>query len=183
MIDLTPARFGPKNWARDRLQRRRSEALPAGVAADVRAGSDPPAAARARPHASRITRDTNVAWSLDEDLCARRALSNVHPSHGRHRADSMTYARTGASTRTRRAASVFAADDELSAPLRPQEVRRVYPFFPVVAASLARNFEWRGARFDGRPARSCSTYTEPTTTSASGRSRTPSGPSASSGGR
>lgn len=40
-----------------------------------------------------------------------------------------------------------AADDDATLRAFVQEVRRVYPFFPAVAARVREDFEWRGYRF------------------------------------
>ena len=50
-----------------------------------------------------------------------------------------------------------------------QEVRRFYPFFPMVGGRVQEAFEWRGHRFEEGARGCCSTCTGRTTTRAPGR--------------
>jgi fatty-acid peroxygenase len=140
MIDYAGT-LGPKNW-RARLQRRRSERFLACVAADVRAGriAPPPQSAA---HAVAHYRDTN-GRPLDEDLCAVELLNVIRPTVAIARF--MTYAALALHENPQSRARLAVDDAYLRAFV--QEVRRLYPFFPVVAGIARADFDWRGARFE-----------------------------------
>jgi fatty-acid peroxygenase len=140
MVDAAPA-VGPRNWSA-RLRRRRVERWAASLVRDVRAGklrapAESPVAAMAqlRDHDGTQPPPEIAAVELINLLrpivaVARYAVFAAHALE-RH-PEWRDRVRTDPDARAR-----FV-----------QEVRRFYPFFPVIAGTVRAPFSWRGHRFE-----------------------------------
>ena len=128
-------------YARARLGRRRAEAWCAGVVEQVRDGSLAAAEGSAL-HAVAGYREPGGDL-LEPRVAAVELLNVLRPTVAVHRwvalAALALHEHPGWRTALR------GSDDDVLPFVH--EVRRYYPFFPVVAARVRRTFEWRGVRF------------------------------------
>lgn len=132
---------GPMNWIA-RGRRMKSEGLIRRIVADVRAGR-----VEAEPNRALgiVTshRDLSGAF-LDEDVCTVELLNVVRPifAVARYLVFLMAALRDHPQLRPR------LTDDSAYRKAFVQEVRRLTPFFPVVAGIARQGFEWRGHHFE-----------------------------------
>ncbi|MGQ9365793.1 cytochrome P450 [Azospirillum sp. ST 5-10] len=140
MIDGAGA-VGPRNW-RGLLLRRRSERWLRAVVEAVRAG------ARAAPEGSPLQavvrhRDADGA-PLDTDVAVVELLNLLRPIVAV--SQFMVFAALALHEHPEsRAALEHGGDEELERFV--QEVRRFYPFFPVIGGRVRQPFDWRGRHF------------------------------------
>jgi fatty-acid peroxygenase len=140
MVDGAGA-VGPRNW-RALAHRYRAEQWARGVVRDVRAGRR-----KARDESVLHT----VATQLGEDgeplpvpVAAVELLNVLRPIVAVARF--VVFAADGLRARPQWADHVAESDEHLTAFV--QEVRRYYPFFPVIGGRVQQAFEWRGHSFD-----------------------------------
>ena len=140
MVDAAAA-VGPANWIA-RTRRRRAEAWAAHLIADVRAGH-----VEAGPHTAIRTiaeaGDHHDA-PLPEEVAAVEVLNLLRPivAVSRFLVFAVHAMHTHPGWRPR-------LEDDPDATTRfANEVRRFYPFFPVISGTVRREFEWRGRRFE-----------------------------------
>lgn len=140
MIDNAGA-VGPPNWMA-RVKRRRAERLMTRVVEDVRAGLVHPPQKTAA-HIISLHRETGGEL-LDPEIAAVELLNIVRPTVANARF--MTFALLALHRHAGTRSQLAEDDDYLEAFV--QEVRRFYPFFPVIAGKARTPFTWRGHRFE-----------------------------------
>ncbi|GAB3616220.1 cytochrome P450 [Okibacterium endophyticum] len=132
-------RFGPPNWIA-RARRRRTEAWAERVIDAARAGrfgDETPVAA----FAEHVDENGEL---LPAAVAAVELLNVLRPTVAVARF--MVFAVHALHTRGRWR-DQFAAGDDTDVLNFVHEVRRFYPFFPVIGGRVEREFEWRGHRF------------------------------------
>ncbi|WAP69919.1 cytochrome P450 [Jiella pelagia] len=132
---------GPMNWIA-RGRRMKSEGLIRRIVADVRAGR-----VEAEPNRALgiVTSHRDLSGAvLDEDVCTVELLNVVRPifAVARYLVFLMAALRDHPQLRPR------LTDDSAYRKAFVQEVRRLTPFFPVVAGIARQGFEWRGHHFE-----------------------------------
>lgn len=141
MIDAAGA-IGPWNWAAI-LMRRRTERWIAGIARKVRSGELRPAPGRALEV---ITAHRDLDGNpLDPEVVAVELINVLRPTIAIARF--ATFAALALHEHPQWRETLRAGDDA-ALELFVQEVRRFYPFFPVVGGRVRQAFEWRGRRFE-----------------------------------
>lgn len=134
------ATLGPRHW-RARLGRRREERLLEDLVATLRAEGREDAADHPL---NVIARHREEGRRLDPPVAAVELLNLLRPT--------VAIARYIAFAAHALACHASAADDcrngdESDVGNFVREVRRLYPFFPMIAARVRRDFTWRGHRF------------------------------------
>jgi fatty-acid peroxygenase len=142
MID-SPAAFGPRHW-RGKLARRRAEEWIGWLIEMVRAHHLPGAVDEPlQVIAWHCDLDGNL---LDLQVAAVEVLNLLRPTVAMSRY--VVFAALALHEHPQWRQKILACDESLH--FFVQEVRRFYPFFPVVAARVRENFEWNGYRFPER---------------------------------
>jgi len=128
-------------YVRARLGRRRAEAWCAGVVQQVRDGSLAPGEGSAL-HAVALYREPGGDL-LEPRVAAVELLNVLRPTVAVHRWVALAALALHEHPGSREA--LRDSDDDVLPFVH--EVRRYYPFFPVVAGRVRQGFEWRGVRF------------------------------------
>jgi fatty-acid peroxygenase len=135
---------GWKHWGA-RLARHRAERWAAGIIEQVRDGSLQPGQESAA-HVVAMWRDLD-GEPLTPRVAAVELLNVLRPTV----AVSVFIVQAAHALHRQPTWRQRLKDDERHLESFVQEVRRLYPFFPAVAARVKRDFEWRGDRFaEGR---------------------------------
>lgn len=136
------ALVGPPNWAA-RAQGRRTEAWARDIVRRVRSGEITPGAGTPLRLIADHVDEHGVA--LDEAGAAVELINVLRPvvAVGRY----IVFAAL-ALHRHPKWARAFAAGDDADLDHFADEVRRFYPFFPVVGGRATESFEWEGHRFE-----------------------------------
>ncbi|MBM7502974.1 cytochrome P450 [Agromyces aurantiacus] len=140
MVDAA-ATIGAPNWIA-RSRRRRAEAWAAALVADVRAGT-----VEAGEHtAIRMIADgsDHHGAPLPEEVAAVEVLNVLRPIV----AVSRFLVFAVHALHTHPAWEPVLAEDAAAATRFANEVRRFYPFFPVIAGTARRDFDWHGRNFE-----------------------------------
>jgi len=140
MID-SPAALGPRHW-RGRRARGRAERWIGNIVEDVRAGK------REAPEGSALHAVVSHREAggelLDGKVAAVEIINVLRPVVAVARF--VTFAALALHEHPECRDKLLAGEDGYSQ-MFVQEVRRFYPFFPLVAAVVREEFEWRGYRF------------------------------------
>ena len=140
MIDA-PAAVGPRHW-RGRTARARAERGLAGLVERVRSGARPAPEGTAL-HAVATHRDPG-GQRLDSRVAAVELLNVLRPTVAVDRF--IIFAALALHEHPRWRARLRDGTEQ-DAELFVQEVRRYYPFFPMVAARVRSAFDWQGVHF------------------------------------
>lgn len=132
--------FGPKHW-QARLARRRTERWISGFIEDIRAGRFTPPA-KSAAHLIAWHRELNGEL-LSPRIAAVELINVLRPTVAV--AVYIVFAALALHQHPECRAQLAAGDGD--AEHFVQEVRRFYPFFPLVAARVREDFEWRGYPF------------------------------------
>ena len=140
MIDA-PAAVGARHW-RGRIARRRAERGLAGLVESVRSGSRRAPEGTAL-HAVATYREPN-GQPLDSRIAAVELLNVLRPTVAVDRF--LIFAALALHEHPQWRARLRDGGEQ-DAQLFVQEVRRYYPFFPMVGARVRSAFDWQGVRF------------------------------------
>jgi fatty-acid peroxygenase len=135
--------FGPRNW-RGQLLRARTERWLRRVVEDARSGRRPlPAGSPADIIARHRELDGTL---LDPVHAAVEIINLLRPTVAVERF--LTFAALALHEHPECRERIAAADDDPYVDRFVQEVRRFYPFFPMVGGRARETFEWNGDRID-----------------------------------
>ncbi|WP_026939957.1 cytochrome P450 [Humibacter albus] len=141
MVDHA-ASFGPVNWG-ERSRRRRVEDWAVGVVERVRSGAV--TAAEASPLARIAAHEDGEGIRLPHTIAAVELLNLLRPIVAVARF--LEFAAV-ALYRHPEHADAFRRNHDEDLPGFAQEVRRFYPFFPLIAGRATRRLTWNGAEFE-----------------------------------
>lgn len=133
--------IGPRHW-RARRARKQAEAWAASLIAQVRDGRLAPGEERALTRVARYT--TLEGELLPIEVAAVELLNLLRPTVAVSRFVVFAVLELHAQPEWR----ARIRQDQQAAWLFAQEVRRLYAFFPFVAARVRDDFEWQGYRFE-----------------------------------